>query len=130
MIDVHAQVACLSVDCCFINLVLLPLLFQRFFVNKSKNIDRKVISTQTQKVNSRKLDASTFTNNGYIVPLENNATGSVYSSKAQLRGVIKKWDKLSVLLMVGKEEKTVWVPNEIRSYCFPKMMRDATGKRR
>ena len=109
-------------------LISLPLFFQRFSFNKICDPGRKIISTQPQKVSSRKLDESTFTNSGYIIPLENNATGSIYSSKAQIRGVIKKWDKLSALIIVGKEEKTVWIPSEIRAYCFPRTMTDAKGK--
>ena len=118
MIKIYEKVPCPSIDYSLNAYDIFAFVFQRFSFNKISDPGRKIISTQPQKVSSRKLDRSTFTNSGYIIPLENNAAGSIYSSKAQIRGVIKKWDKLSALIIVGKEEKTVWFPSEIHAYCF------------
>jgi len=39
----------------------------------------------------RSVDDSVFTKSGYIMPLESNATGSVYSPRAQVRATVKRW---------------------------------------
>ena len=66
-----------------------------------------------------------FTNQKYIYPLENNATGSIYSTRAQLRGVVSSWslgtffEKGTLVVTVGEKEFSIGLPDKVELLCLP-----------
>lgn len=68
-----------------------------------------------------------FSVRGYIQPLENNAIGSIYSDKAQLRGVVSSWGEAVVTVNVADKDLTVSVPETVEFKCFPLINTDANG---
>lgn len=76
----------------------------------------------------RSLDDSQFSQKGYIVPLESNAKGSIYSDRTQIRGVVTLWQEDKVRVTVGEETKDIALPGAVYLYCAPKYFTDSTGK--
>lgn len=85
------------------------------------------LNPEILKLQQRPLDTSSFSKQGYIVPLENNATGSIYSSRAQLRGVVDAWGSGVMTLAVAREKKVIKMPVAVKFYCFPKHIKDQQG---
>lgn len=75
-----------------------------------------------------------FSNEKYINALEDNTTGSIYSTKAQMRGVVLSWTKKTLLkkralvVSVGEKEFSIDLPNEVELLCLPltKIAEDGT----
>lgn len=76
----------------------------------------------------RKLDDSAFTKTSYVVPLERNASGSAYSSRAQVRGTVKRWGTETLIITMSTQEmKDIKLSPFIRLYCTPKYFVDNRG---
>lgn len=76
----------------------------------------------------REIPSEAFNPKGYIVPLESNEKGSIYSSRAQIKGVVKTWTDKALKLVVADEEKTILLPAAVYLYCSPQYFTDANGK--
>lgn len=77
--------------------------------------------------------SSEFSTKDYIQPLESNVTGSIYSSRAQLRGVVSSWSlgtllkKGKLAIAVGEEEFGIILPDKVEFMCLPLTKTSANG---
>lgn len=77
----------------------------------------------------REISSDGFNSGGYIVALESNEKGSIYSSKAQIKGVVKKWNSDSVLVNVANTEKSIKISAAMYLYCVPLYFSDSSGNK-
>lgn len=90
--------------------------------------DRAIPANLLEENAQRPLDDTQFSQKGYIVPLESNAKGSIYSDRTQIRGIVASWQEDKVRVTVGEETKDVALPGAVYLYCAPKYFTDNTGK--
>lgn len=76
----------------------------------------------------REIPSEAFNPKGYIVPLESNEKGSLYSSRAQIKGVVKSWTSKLLTVVVADTEKKIQLPAAVYLYCSPQYFTDANGK--
>lgn len=75
----------------------------------------------------RPLETSGFSNKAYIAPLEPNRTGSLYSSRVQLRGVVESWNNDALRIQVSDTVKEIRFPVAVKLYCTPSSFVDKNG---
>ena len=71
--------------------------------------------------------SSEFTPQNYIQPLENNATGSIYSPRAQIRGVVSSWSENTLVVNMGDKELSISLPQNLSLRCLPLTKTSADG---
>jgi hypothetical protein len=112
-----------------IALIVLPLaviLWQQKHIQPNTVIPPNIIKTKPIKPN-RPLDTSKFTKDGYIMPLENNGEGSIYSPHAQLRGTVVSWSDSYLKMDVAGDIKSISVPANPTLHCFPTYQKGPDG---
>lgn len=75
----------------------------------------------------RPLETSGFSNKAYVAPLEPNATGPLYSSRVQLRGVVEFWSPDTLRVKVNDAIKEIRFPVAVKLYCAPSSFLDKDG---
>ncbi len=64
----------------------------------------------------------------YVAPLKSNQeTESVFSDKAQVKGMVGEWLDGKVMVVVGEKEYEVIVPNQVYLKCIPEIWTDKNG---
>jgi hypothetical protein len=119
----------------FIVLILLPIFLQK---RTAQTIRQPVDQQDGDPVDvnkvlprgvQRPIDKSGFNASAYIIPLENNATGSPYSPRAQIRGVVSSWLNDVVTITVGEQLHDISIPTYVRLFCTPTYIQDQHGNK-
>jgi hypothetical protein len=77
----------------------------------------------------RQIVDPTFTNDGYIKPLEKNGEGSIYSVRASIRGKVQVWQSGKVSVWVGTTLHEIKLPNEVNLRCFSEYIVNKSGEK-
>lgn len=118
-------------------IILFPILTIILALTTSWSKEKKLLSEQERTISpeqllneksQRQLDDAKFSKKGFIVPLESNAKGSIYSARAQIRGTVVSWKQMSVSVQVADEVREVAMPGAVYVYCAPKYFTDSAGK--
>lgn len=92
---------------------------------------RKVDIGQTpapEQGKQRSLENETsFDTTQYIVPLESNAVGGLFSSRAQLRGVIETLEESRMVVKIGEELYEVDLPSRVYLRCMTETLTGSQG---
>ena len=75
----------------------------------------------------RELNSANFNTKQYVLPLENNSQGSIYSPRAQLRGTISEWGEKSVSVKVGEQVFQIALPENVNLSCMPLTFKNKDG---
>lgn len=118
-----------------ISFLLLTLLGGYLFLSlQEEGINEEAgIEDTTAKVIKPLPGSEKFTTKEYIQALEDNTAGSIYSSRAQLRGVVSSWklgsiiEKGTLAIVVDEEDFVVKLPSEIELRCLPLTKISADG---
>lgn len=97
----------------------------RGILRTSEDASRVMPDLQTKK--QRPLETSGFSNKAYINPLASNATGSLYSSRVQLRGVVESWSSDTLRIKINDTVKEIRFPVAVKLYCAPSSYVDKDG---
>ncbi len=89
--------------------------------------DSSRVMPDLQSKAQRPLETSGFSNKAYINPLASNATGSLYSSRVQLRGVVDSWSPDTLRVKVNDAVKEIRFPVAVKLYCAPSTFVDKDG---
>lgn len=110
-----------------ISLTLLLYLKTRGFLRTSGDAPRVMPDIQSKA--QRPLETSGFSSKANIIPLESNTTGSLYSSRVQLRGVVESWSDDTLRIKVNDTVKEIRFPVAVKLYCAPSSFPDKNGNR-
>lgn len=108
-----------------ISLTLYLYLKAQGFQKKSGDVSR--VMPDLQKKAQRPLETAGFSNKAYVAPLQSNATGSLYSARVQLRGVVESWNSDTLRIKVNDAVKDIRFPVAVKLYCAPSSFVDKNG---
>lgn len=118
----------LAVGLIFLLLIFLTLylhLKTRGLLKTSGDVSRVMPDIQTKA--QRPLETSGFSNKAYINPLASNVTGSLYSTRVQLRGVVESWKDDALRVKINEDVKEIRFPVAVKLYCAPSSYVDKDG---
>ncbi|MFH1633792.1 MAG: hypothetical protein ABIG63_07245 [Chloroflexota bacterium] len=89
----------------------------------------KPVSSEKQFIPSRELpDRKSYDPSKYIAPLgKNQETESVFSDKAQVRGVVGEWSDDKMTILVADKEYEIVIPDQVYFKCIPETFTDKNG---
>lgn len=96
-------------------------------VTETGQSDERILPQGFLEGKGKTLDTSTFTKQGYAIPLEQDTIKSAYSSRAQLRGVVTSISATMLELVINDETKTIHLPGAVYLYCAPKYFTGLNG---
>ena len=98
-----------------------------FLLYKQRKVDvGQTPAPEQGKQRSLENEASFDTTN-YVIPLESNAVGGFFSSRAQLRGVIETLEESRMVVKIGEELYEVDLPSRVYLKCMPETFTGSEG---
>lgn len=79
-------------------------------------------------VPQRQIGSGNYNSEKYVVAIENNAEGSIYSSRAQMRGKVSSWEERGLVVVVGDEVFRINLPEKVYFKCVPSTYTSPDGK--
>jgi hypothetical protein len=126
MLEKRQVFAVVSVIAIFVTTVLLIsiVLAQRYTIQSTSIVSDSPPLPPRQ----RKINDPSFTDTGYIVPLQSNATGSIYSSVAYIRGTMQSWGNGKVTVLVGTKLREIFLEQKVNLRCMDEYVPNEKGQ--
>jgi hypothetical protein len=96
-----------------------------FFTNRQ----REKLPKSSAPAPQREISDPTFTDDGYIKPMDYNGEGSIYSKRASVRGKVQTWEKGSVKVWVGTTLRDAKLPKQVNLRCFSEYIVSKSGEK-
>lgn len=114
-------------------LILVVLLVSGFYLGnvltqKGKVGEQGLRPGETPRPRQRQVDDTSFDSTQYVIPLESNEAGSIYSSRAQVRGVVSSWGGKILAVKVGEKAVNISLPSQVYLRCMSATVTGPNGE--
>ncbi len=112
----------------FLSLLVLVVGLGSYFLIYKNNPSKKVISGPIPP--RQLIEINKYSTEEYVMPLENNGAGSIYSSRVQIRGRIQDIvpNRKEFAVTSASKLLRVTIPDPVQVMCIPSVFTDAKGQ--
>ena len=98
-----------------------------FLLYKQRKVDVGQTPAPEQGKQRSLENKANFDTTNYVIPLESNAVGGLFSSRAQLRGVIETLEESRMVVKIDEELYGVDLPSQVYLRCMTETLTGSQG---